>query len=521
MAAPVVPFPTPVQGGSAPSSPSRARRPLGLPEFVLAAWALFLAGMWLGAGGALASYLFVAAAVLVGLVLHERAPVAYITFSLSLWWYTPFVRRVLNLRHGWNPTDATLLAPQVVAVIALLTVARYARDLRGRLYAPFVLVLIALAYAYAIGLVGGGLIPASYALLTWIAPLVFGVHLGLRWRRYPEIAAALRTVFAMFLPFMAAYGIYQFVVLPGWDRAWLVNAQMRSLGVPFPFLIRVFGTLNTPGPYAAFLMVGAILGIQGKGVFRYPVIALSLIAILLTRTRAAWIAFILGLLLQTLSQPVLRLPKRTVTILVVALLALPIVNSTQFKQSILPRIASLNNISGDASFVRRLDFGESAASTIVNDAEGTGLGNTGGAIKLRSTGGVRSLDNGFLEVFFIFGWVGGALFFLGLGGLLIQSLRFAEARRDPDAGSFRACAVALVSILPVGEVFTGSSGTLLWSMIGLGLAAHAYHQTTGLAVRSRAWEATRSRMAMPGGGTFLPVPAPASPLPTPVIPVRR
>ena len=125
----------------------------------------------------------------------------------------------------------------------------------------------------------------------------------------------------------------------------------------------------------------------------------------------------------------------------------------------------------------------------------------------------------------LFGWVGGALFFLGLAGLLLQSLRFAETKRDPYAGTFRACAVALISILPIGEVFTGSSGTLLWSMIGLGLSAHAYHQTTGLALRSRAWEAARARSALPGmkpGMMPFPMsPAAPVPMPTPVSPVRR
>lgn len=525
MAAPVVPFPTPAPTGmaGAPVPTPRARRRFGLPQMLLIGWGLFLLAMWAGAGGSLASYFFVIVAVLVGLILHEKAPIAYIGFSLSLWWYTPFVRRVLNLRHGWNPTDVTLLAPQIVAALAILTVVRHSKDLRGRLYSPFILVLIALGYAYAIGLVNGGILPATYALLTWLAPLVFGVALGVRWRQYPDVANTVRRVFEWFLPVMAFYGIYQFVFLPAWDRAWLINAQMRSLGIPFPFLIRVFGTLNTPGPYAGFLMVGAILGLQGKSFLRYPGIALSLVAMLLTRTRAAWVAFLIGLVLQALSQPVLRLPKRTLTLIVVVALALPLASTSQFKESILPRIGTLNNISGDASFVKRLDFSESAASTVVDDAEGVGLGNTGGAIKLRSTGGVRSLDNGFLEVFFIFGWVGGTLFFLGLGGLLIQSLRFAEARRDQFAGSFRACAVALVSILPIGEVFTGSSGTLLWSMIGLGLAAHAYHQTTGLAFRSRAWEAAmRARAgAAPGAAPFPPGPAAPAPLPKPLLPVTR
>jgi hypothetical protein len=82
--------------------------------------------------------------------------------------------------------------------------------------------------------------------------------------------------------------------------------------------------------------------------------------------------------------------------------------------------------------------------------------------------------------------------------------------------------VALVSILPIGEVFTGSSGTLLWSMIGLGLAAHAYHQTTGLAIRSRAWEAAmRARAIVPGVAPFPPGPTPPAPIPKPLLPVAR
>jgi hypothetical protein len=524
MAAPIVPFPTRQPASGQPGGPQRAApKPtrFGLAQVLLSGWALLLVAIFYGAGGSISSYIYVAVAVIIGLVLHEKAPVTYVAFSLSLWWYTPMFRRIINWRHGWNPTDPSLLAPSIVAAIALITLARYSRDLRGRLYAPFLLVLMALLYAYSVGLVNGGLLPASYALLTWIAPLVFGVHLGVRWRQYPDYVESVRALFQRFLPWMALYGVYQFAFLPAWDRSWLINSQMRSLGIPIPFLIRVFGSLNTPGPYAAFLMVACVLGIQGKGILRYPAIALAFVAMLITRTRAVWIAFVLGLIAQGLSQPVLRLPKRTLTIIIVSLLALPLASSDQFKATILPRLGTLKSLEGDASFNKRLDFSESAAATVVGQAEGVGLGNTGGAVALRQTGGVRSLDNGILEVFFIFGWLGGTLFFLGLGGLLVQSLRFAEARRDQFAGGARACSLALVSILPVGEVFTGSSGTLLWSMIGLGLGAHAFHQTTGLALRSRAWElAQRARLAETAGGPPLPpqgpLPGPGRPVPPPV-----
>jgi hypothetical protein len=78
------------------------------------------------------------------------------------------------------------------------------------------------------------------------------------------------------------------------------------------------------------------------------------------------------------------------------------------------------------------------------------------------------------------------MFLLGIGAMILQSFRFFEAKRDPFANSVRATAVAILSMLPIGDVFTGSTGTLLWSMIGLGMAGHAYHMRTGLALRSRA-----------------------------------
>ena len=149
-------------------------------------------------------------------------------------------------------------------------------------------------------------------------------------------------------------------------------------------------------------------------------------------------------------------------------------------------MSTLENISSDNSFIKRVQFSAASAGAIVETAEGNGLGTTGGAIKLTGLrGGVQSLDNGFLELFYLFGWPGGTMFLLGIAALLYQSFRFAEARGDPFASAVRATAIALVSIMPIGDIFTGSTGALLWSMVGLGIAAHAYHLTTGLALRSR------------------------------------
>jgi hypothetical protein len=455
--------------------------------------------MLAGAGGRPASIAFALLAGMVAFVLHSTDPVSYVNFTLWLWFVSPFVRRVLDWHHGWNPTSPVLLAPQIASLLAVITLARNLRELRGFLFAPYLLVLAALGYGYMVGLVTAGAIPATYALLTWLSPALFGLQLAVMWRRYPELRASILRTFYFALPMLALYGIYQFVRLPVWDATWMRNADMRSIGAPLPFLVRVFGMLNTPGPYAAVLLSGVLLILPYKGWLRYPAIALALVALLLTRTRSAWIAFIIGVVASQLSQPLGRIPKRTITLLAVSLLALPLAATPQFRDTILPRLSTLTNLRKDNSFVKRVAFSQETASNIVETAEGSGLGSTGGAIKLRGMQGVRSLDNGFLEVFYIFGWPGGTLFFLGIAGLLLQSLRFVEVRNDSFANAIRATALALVSILPVGDVFTGPTGLLIWSMIGLGIGAHAYHLTTGNALRSQRWRfVERQRIAALG-----------------------
>jgi hypothetical protein len=483
---------SPPQASAPPARRAPAPRPPKDPPhgfrdstIALALFLLASLAMLAGLGGRAANIAFPLFAFATAAVLMRRSPALYSSFCLWIWFLAPFVRRVFDYRHGWNSTNPVLLAPPLVAALSVLTITRHAHELRGRLFAPFLLVLTALGYGYTVGMINAGFIPATYALLTWIAPLMFGVHLALSWRHYIELREAIRKTFAYAVPILAAYGIYQFVRLPVWDAQWMINADLRSIGSPLPFLVRVFGTLNTPGPYAGFLLAGILMQITGNGFIRFPGIAGAALALLLTRTRAAWVAFLIGLAVHQLTQPLVRLPRRIITMVIVAIIAVPLTQIPAFRSTIASRVSTLGSIGSDNSFQKRVQFSRANASEIVETAEGSGLGMTGGASKLRAGAGFRSLDNGFLEIFFLFGWPGGAMFLLGIAALLYQSFQFVEAKRDPFAAAVRATAIALVSILPIGDVFTGSTGTLLWGMMGLSIAAHAYHLTTGFALRSR------------------------------------
>lgn len=498
-----------------PAGVAQPPRPASVVNSSSVVIALFIAAtlvMFTGLGGRAANLAYVSLAVVAGAILLNQSPVTYSSFSLWLWFVTPFVRRMFDFRHGWNPTNPVLLAPPLVAALSFLTLWRHARELRGRLFAPYLLIMGALAYGYSVGAIVAGFVPATYALLTWLAPIMFGIHLALSWRQYVALSASIRRTFAVALPVLAAYGVYQFVRIPKWDAAWMISADLRSIGSPLPFLVRVFGTLNTPGPFAAFLLVGILLMLAGKGIGRFPGIALALVALLLTRTRSSWVAFVIGIIIIQLSQPVIRFPRRMIALIVVAALAFPLTTLPKFRSTIVTRMSTLKDIESDNSFVKRVEFSQAAAAGIVETALGNGLGTTGGAIKLETRSvGIRSLDNGFLELFYVFGWPGGTMFLLGIGALFMQSIRFAEARRDPFAGALRATAMAIIAIMPIGDIFSGSTGTLLWSVLGLGIAAHAHHLTTGLALRSRGRPMFRPGVLAPQWA--VPVRPPGTPSP--------
>src|ERR1039457_868217 len=109
------------------------------------------AAMLTGLGGRAANVAYTVAAVLTAAGLLARSPAMYSSFALWMWFLSSFVRRVFDSRHGGNSTTPALLPPPLVAALAVITLSRNARELRGRLFAPYLLILGALAYGYSVG----------------------------------------------------------------------------------------------------------------------------------------------------------------------------------------------------------------------------------------------------------------------------------------------------------------------------------------------------------------------------------
>ena len=452
--------------------------------FLAGAFALYtLLGLY-GVGGRLLAIGYPVGCFVLALLAYARDPATYLGVVWWTWLVTPFVRRVFDLHFGFHPTSTILLGPLFASLVAIFTVLRRARMLRSSAYVPFLVATAALTYAFLIGIIRQSPAAATYDLVTWIAPLAFGLHLALEWRRFPRFRTTLTSCVLWGVLVTSVYGIYQFIAPPLWDRAWVVSAEMASVGNPAPFVIRVFSTLNAPGPFSILLVFALLIGLASPQRWRALPLALGLVAFILCKGRSAWGAFVLGALVMQLRQPLRSLPRQWVALIAVLLLAAPIITQPKVMGVLTRRAATLRDVKSDNSFQTRVTFTRSALSSMSGNPAGSGLGYLGGAGKLvTGTNGGMALDSGPLEIYAVMGWLGGTLFMLALAALLLPLLRSRRVRFEPVTSAAVSVVIALVFASLFGNIFNSVSGFFFWSAVGMATAGRTYATAADLALR--------------------------------------
>ena len=451
----------------------------------IGAFALYVAAALLGVGGRTLTFAYPAGCFLIALIAYVRSPGTYIALTWWLWLLTPCVRRVFDLRYGFHSTSPLLLGPLLCTSVSVFTLIHRRRSLRNVTYVPFIAASVALGYAFMTGALKQSPFAAAYDLITWMVPLLFGLHLALEWRQYARTRAVIVSAILSGLLVTSTYGIVQFVNPPLWDRAWVVNAEVFSVGAPLPFLIRAFSTLNTPAPFAIMLVFGLLIGLAAPQRWRAVALALGLVALILTKERAGWGALVLGGLVFQFRQPLRSLPRQWIALLVILLLAAPVITQPRVMSVLTGRASTLYDVSADRSFNVRLATMRNSLRGLGSNPTGNGLGGFGGASKLLSSN-VRvdvALDSGLLEVLAVFGWIGGTLFLIALGAIILPILRDPRSRRDPIAGASGAVVIALFAMSLFRNVFNSVSGFFFWTAVGLAIAARTYSAATAVTAR--------------------------------------
>lgn len=387
----------------------------------------------------------------------------YVELVIILFAFTPMVRRIIDLHVGWDESGLVLVAPYAASLMSVLPLHRTVFEDRGFQsgLTPYLLMLAAIAYGLALSGVQGEVFAGLLSALRWTAPILFGLYVLDLVRRDPGIVQAVTRCFQAVLPLMAGYGILQFLDPLPWDRMWMLYVAMDSIGVPEPYQVRVFGTMNSPASLACMVMVGMLfVGCRGRGWGLLVVFPASLV-FALTLYRSAWVGCSLALMVCLWCRPT-RWRAMLAVGIGVAVVGLAAV-TPPFDQIVGQRLASLTALSSDGSGAARVDqlaiFYEMADELVF----GNGIGQT---YKLTRSPPIV-VDGALLVILITLGSVVGMIY---LTGMLWASLRpAASVAVSADAGRVGAFAatVGLLAQLPLGSVQQGETAVLLFMCVAL------------------------------------------------------
>jgi O-Antigen ligase len=410
----------------------------------------------------------------VGIFLYRKSSTLYVSFTWWIWLLTPLIARLVDLRSGWDPQRLILVSPFLVTFVSIATLFRYlpVAYLEGGF--PYIVALTGISYGTLIGLMNNSPINVARALLDWLSPLLLSFHLFANWRTYPEHRKNIQKTFLWGVLITGAYGIFQYIIAPEWDRFWLIESGLiTSAGKPEPLGIRVWSTMHSPGPFGHFMMVGLLLLFSHQSPLQIPAVGVGYLAFLLSLVRSAWLAWVLGLLSLIASlKPKLQM-RLILSIFVLGICILPLTTIEPFSSTISNRVQSISNLDEDQSFNDRSGNYETNFTQSLINVLGDGIGGNWE----ESNGSLEQIarDSGIIDTFLTLGLLGGIPYLTGMILMLSRITKSPQLRVDPFMSA--AYATCLGSFLQL--IFTTSTiglpGMLLWSFLGISMAAHNYH----------------------------------------------
>ncbi|MFB2938192.1 O-antigen ligase family protein [Aerosakkonemataceae cyanobacterium BLCC-F154] len=429
--------------------------------------ALFTAVCILGHAGAILRFAFPAASFIVGAFLYQKYPIIYISFTWWIWFITPWIRRLVDIQSGWVDPSPILLAPPLVTLVTLASFLRYLPQTYYQGGLPFILSFLGVSYAFLIGLIKASPTAAIVACLNWLTPIVFGFHLFINWRTYPQLKQTIQRTFLWGALVTGSYGVWQYLVAPEWDKFWIVNTGAVAFGTPEPLGIRVFSTMNSPQPFAVVMMAGLLLLFNGKGTLRFIAAAVGYLSLLLSSARAVWLGWLVAVFILTSSLKAKLQMRLIMTLLVILIVVVPLANIEPFSSVIAPRIESLSNADDDVSYNARSERYETYLGLALTQIVGGGLGG--------NTALGPDIDSGVLDIFYSFGWLGTLPYLGGIILLIFSLLQYGEVRFDSFMSAARAISIGVFAQIGFNGATAGVFGIVFWGFLGIAVAAHKYY----------------------------------------------
>jgi hypothetical protein len=310
-------------------------------------------------GLAITRDLFLVASIGLGYVTWRMGAGRHLEAAVVLFAVTPFLRRVVDYATGYDERGLMLSGPLlfllVPVVLDLPQLLLHRRNALRGVLAPYVLMLLCLAYGMAIsGFAGSFLGPAVKALKA-VAVLLYGVWCMARLERGDDLLSGAVRSFLTITPVIAIYSVAQYLDPSAADMYWMIQSKMEVIGRPEPRGVRVFGTMNSPASLGTFLLCGLLICSFMRRSWRTVVLCLPIVlALMLTMYRTSWIGLIVGvgycLFFATTRISAMRVAT------VVAVSATVVMVATPFRETLLQRVQTLQSApTEDGSGSARID----------------------------------------------------------------------------------------------------------------------------------------------------------------------
>jgi len=460
-------------------------RPLGFINIAVIVIFLVLTVMLLFAAPSVLRNIFPVLAFAAAAVLYARSKPAYVSFVMWLWFLSPFLRRLVDYRTEFVATSPLLIAPVLATSIAGWALVTRTRSLARPGAIPFLGALAGVAYGTFIGLLNFPLINVAQSLANWLAPILFAFFLYEECELYTEFRRVIEKTFLYGVLVMGLYGVFQFFMLPEWDRVWIVAMKTGAFGYPLPMMVRVFSTMNATPAFSMYLMAGLLMLFSMQhSRLRIPVALLGFFNFLLTTDRASWIGFLVGLIFLAMHMGMRQRVKIFTMMIGCALLLGGISLLPPVNEILTSRFQSVTDPKHDESYNTRILGHEMAFAQLAHEPVGEGMAamemnhyNFGMDDKLGPH------DSTILEFLFSLGYVGTFVYFAGLAVAGYRLLTDKQVR-DPFTYTMMAVTLSFFAQAILNSIMLGVLGFVVWLSIAMTLAARE-HGVAVLSPRAR------------------------------------
>lgn len=409
---------------------------------------------------------------MIALFIQHIRPIAYLPYLLAVWSVYPELRRLLDWSfNSYSDTPIMALAPFLVSLTMLIPIIKGYKKLSRVSIGVLATAMFVFAYGLIIGLPQYGAMASGFDFINYLSPLLIVPYVNVS-AFHPSARDLWLKSFTSIAVLVGIYGIIQYFAVPPWDEFWMLQSEMQSIGHPKPMEVRVFATLNSPGPAGVYFSFALAVMVMNKKWRSFGVLGLLIVvfALLLTLVRSSWIglaAMIIAYFMQAKSQNKMKLVVMLAALVIFFQFVLP---SLPGSSSITSRFESFGNLSEDTSYQERLAFSTHIAQYISANPLGNGLGSTGLSAKLNNNA-LQDFDNGYLNVFYTFGLPGGLLFIGLLLFLLVHTIKGRNEHREYHHLAF-ATMVAVMFLFLSSNMMSGVGGACIWFLVSIVFMEH-------------------------------------------------